>query len=337
MQTYCLPYAELKRRVDEDTLSRPGEPQEEWDERIYQDRVARGVDVGYYFEGRRARELRAERIAAAGAPPPPPPSSGTAAAVEEPEDWLARHPLANYGSHPGDWQPSGGDHDGWGSPPSDWEPDDDEPPAQPTGQPAEQPTVVPAYAPTPRAMFFHRGSFTSQQRLDAHTAHMSPGEAAHHRSLAPAPVRGADGSVIMEAFDPEGEIPYYYAVGDPNRPNYGLFSPTGYGDRDTFYGWLEGAIGFLTSPFRSRRPSQPQPPSPPPLRSQFTGPDAAQRFREEQARWFSAHADGAELHGTRREQNTLFDRLKDRVFGYRRDRANPSGTPRAAACTLRES
>ena len=48
-------------------------------------------------------------------------------------------------------------------------------------------------------------------------------------------------------------------------------------------------------------------------------------------------ADGAELHGTRREQNTLFDRLKDRVFGYRRDRANPSGTPRAAACTLRES
>ena len=38
----------------------------------------------------------------------------------------------------------------------------------------------------------------------------------------------------------------------------------------------------------------------------------------------------SELQGTsRREQNNVFQRLKDRLFGLRRDRANPSGTPRA--------
>ena len=63
----------------------------------------------------------------------------------------------------------------------------------------------------------------------------------------------------MMAVDPEGEVPYYYAVGDPGRPNYSIFSPTGYGDRDTFYGWLEGAVDFITSPFRSRPLSQPPP------------------------------------------------------------------------------
>ena len=53
---------------------------------------------------------------------------------------------------------------------------------------------------------------------------------------------------ITEAFDPEGEMPYYYAMGDPGRPNYVLFGPTGYGDRNTFYNWLEGGI-FLPRHF----------------------------------------------------------------------------------------
>ena len=55
--------------------------------------------------------------------------------MEEPEDWLACHPLANYG----DWQPSGGDYDAWGSPPSDWEPDDDEPAEQPQPNSRQRP------------------------------------------------------------------------------------------------------------------------------------------------------------------------------------------------------
>ena len=46
-------------------------------------------------------------------------------------------------------------------------------------------------------------------RLAAHTVSMPSGEAQHHRQLAPKPVRGADGGIIMEAFDPEGEVPYY--------------------------------------------------------------------------------------------------------------------------------
>ena len=58
--------------------------------------------------------------------------------------------------------------------------------------------------------------------------------------------------------------------------------------------------------------------------------ETEEEFLQERARWFREHGDGSELQGTtRREQNNLFQRLKDRLFGLRRDRANPSGTPRA--------
>lgn len=166
--------------------------------------------------------------AAASAPPPPPPPAGSPVATQEPEDWLALHPLANYSSQLGDWQPSGGDHNAWGSLP---EPDDEEPAEQQAAQATDEPTnepsaLKPAHVPTPRAMFFHCGSFTTEepesvppaeprplpsaraafyhqssftaeQRLNAHTASMPPGEAAHHRALAPAEVRGADGRVVV--------------------------------------------------------------------------------------------------------------------------------------------
>ena len=69
-----------------------------------------------------------------------------------------------------------------------------------------------------------------------------------------------------------------------------------------------------------------RPLSPAPERSQFQTEDA---FQQEQARWFRDHSNGAELRGTRHEQSTLFSRLKDKLFGLRRARANPSGTPRA--------
>ena len=68
-----------------------------------------------------------------------------------------------------------------------------------------------------------------------------------------------------------------------------------------------------------------RPLSPAPYSAQFA---SAADFHREQARWFCDHGDGSELMGTRREQNTAFDRLRDKLFGARRDRANPSGTRR---------
>ena len=72
-----------------------------------------------------------------------------------------------------------------------------------------------------------------------------------------------------------------------------------------------------------------------PLRPLSPAPEAAdfesdEAFMIERARWFREHGDGCELQGeSRREQNDKFQRLKDRLFGLRRTRANPSGTPRA--------
>ncbi|EOD12563.1 hypothetical protein EMIHUDRAFT_120076 [Emiliania huxleyi CCMP1516] len=51
---------------------------------------------------------------------------------------------------------------------------------------------------------------------------------------------------------------------------------------------------------------------------------------EERARWFRDHGGGGELEGSTRKQNEAFQRLKDRLFSLPRDRANPSGTPRAS-------
>ena len=100
-------------------------------------------------------------------------------------------------------------------------------------------------------------------------------------------------------------------------------------ERGRFYQWLEIAFDIAAAPLRFLPAPAPCLLSPAPERSQFTGAGAAQRFREEQAQWYCDHSDGLQLQGTRREQNTLFDRLKDKLFGSRRQRANASGTPRA--------
>ena len=65
------------------------------------------------------REQQQEQQVASGAPPPPPPPSSNTVLAEEQEPWMARNPLANYGSNVGDWQPSGGEHDAWGPPSAD--------------------------------------------------------------------------------------------------------------------------------------------------------------------------------------------------------------------------
>ena len=143
------------------------------------------------------------------------------------------------------------------------------------------------------------------------SASMPPGEAAHHRALAPAEVRGADGRVVTMAFDPEGEVAYYHEPHEAGGPNYAVLGPTGFGDRGTFYGWLKDTLGWVTSPAR--------PLSPAPVASHFASADA---FRAEQARWFHDHGDGCELQGSRADQNRLFDRLRDKLLGYRRHRAS---------------
>ena len=103
-------------------------------------------------------------------------------------------------------------------------------PVPPVSQPESVPPAEPQPLPSARAAYYHPSSFTTEQRLDAHTASMTPGEAAHHRTLAPTAVQGADGSVIMEAFDPEGEMPYYYFAGEAGRPDYGVVRAS-HGDR----------------------------------------------------------------------------------------------------------
>ena len=77
-------------------------------------------------------------------------------------------------------------------------------------------------------------------------------ESRHHALLAPYPVRGADGSIIMAAMDPEGETPYYYQPEDAGQPWWRITSPSGWPDRSTFYAWLERGVSWLPGPVQRR-------------------------------------------------------------------------------------
>ena len=48
-----------------------------------------------------------------------------------------------------------------------------------TEEPESVPPAEPRPLPSARAAFYHQSSFTAEQRLNAHTASMPPGEAAH--------------------------------------------------------------------------------------------------------------------------------------------------------------
>ena len=86
-RTYSLPYAELKRRVDEGLLTQPGEDQAAYDERVRADRLARGVELGDYLTNPRAF------------------------AHGEADDHYdeSMDVLCNYGSRSSDWRPLGGE------------------------------------------------------------------------------------------------------------------------------------------------------------------------------------------------------------------------------------
>merc|ERR1712070_6996 len=49
-EIYCMPYAELVRRIEENELSEPGEMQYVWDARIAAARAKRGAPLGDYLE-----------------------------------------------------------------------------------------------------------------------------------------------------------------------------------------------------------------------------------------------------------------------------------------------
>ena len=144
-----LPYEELKRRVDDGVTRKEGESFDAWDDRVSDDREARGVPLGDYFNtplaymwagdyrqctctydghGDEARVL----------PDVPGESCDTYDAGE------ARQQLEHQA---GDWQPSGGD---WS--PEGWDaaqPDDSEPDAPPPPSPLPALPLPQASPPPP--------------------------------------------------------------------------------------------------------------------------------------------------------------------------------------------
>ena len=117
-RTSTLPWAEVKRRVDDGMPAVKGEGQAAYDARVRADREARGVALGEYFTDPQAfrgihypsctcrydGELATPKIAGLTCD-----DDGGLSGVDVLGDRI------NYGSRPGEWQPSGGDHvpDGW--------------------------------------------------------------------------------------------------------------------------------------------------------------------------------------------------------------------------------
>ena len=113
-----LPYAELKRRVEDGMLGQPGESQAVYDARVRADRLARGVELGEYFTNPSAFSgthlpyctcTYDGEVATPAIPGLTCDADGSISAADLLGD------LINYGSRAGEWQPSGGDHV-----PEDW-------------------------------------------------------------------------------------------------------------------------------------------------------------------------------------------------------------------------
>ena len=103
--------------------------------------------------------------------------------------------------------------------------------------------------PSARAAFYHQSSLTPPS--NASTLIPRACLPARRRTIAPShPPRYAVLTAVWSAmaFDPEGEVAYYHEPHEAGRPNYAVLGPTGFGDRGTFYGWLEEFLGWVTSP-----------------------------------------------------------------------------------------
>ena len=155
-------------------------------------------------------------------------------------------------------------------------------------------------------------------------ASLPPGEREHYELIEPRPICDATGRVVlMEALDPEGYFPYYYFPGDVGR----AIAKT-YGDRESFYAWLEASdqahVAAAASTSAAAAPQIPDPPK----RADFprgrgaVGKAGRDAFHRERRRWFklatrsSEHPDGIELDGTLAEQNTRYDIVARRFRAY---------------------
>jgi hypothetical protein len=115
--------------------------------------------------------------------------------------------------------------------------------------------------------------------------------------------------VLMEELDPEGYFPIYYFPGDVGRA-----LAKNYGDRNSFYTWLEtsGQEGLGTATCTAPALQIPDPPK----RSDFphgrgaVGKAGREAFHRERMKWFklatrsTEHPHGMELEGSLAEQNT---------------------------------
>ena len=127
----------------------------------------------------------------------------------------------------------------------------------------------------------------------------------------------------MEELDPEGYFPFHYFPGDVGRA-----IAKNYGDRDSFYAWLD-ASPHEALPTTSTAPTSAAKPIPdPPKRSDFprgrgaVGKAGRDAFHRERMKWFkmathsSDHPNGIALTGSLAEQNTQYDIVARRFRTY---------------------
>ena len=160
----------------------------------------------------------------------------------------------------------------------------------------------------------------SRESREEWLASLPPGEREHHELIVPRPICDASGNVVlMEELDPEGYFPVYYFPGDVGRA-----LAKNYGDRESFYAWLETSGEGLGAASTTPTPHMPGPPK----RSDFPrgrgamGKAGREAFHRERRKWFKLatrsieHPDGMELEGSLAEQNTRYDIIARRFREY---------------------
>ena len=301
-----LPYEELKRRRD-DNMLQAGESFEAWDERVLADRQARRVSIGEYFERPWAfawcGSFRKCTCTYDGH------SDEARVMPDVPGQNCDDYDERQLEPQTGDWQPSGGDYEGW----------DGTEEAVADAPPLPQLPPPPPPPPPPQ-------SVTYEEFLDRHRCkgcgffRCQCIEPTAPATTATQPVVDESDAYELDqerALEEQGRIsaihcrPWHEVASGATVPMHWL-------------DYIDRPSERLTA---ASRPPMQRPLSPAPEASDF---ETEEEYLQERARWFREHGDGSELQGeSRREQNDTFQRLKDRLFGLRRARANPSGTPRA--------